>query len=176
MGPTLIIGAIIGAHILHALPHDIIKYAVIMICTAGFFYAVRKINHSTTDIFYKGDGFIPHWKIVACIAGLVLGMYDGVSGAGGGVIMTIVLVMIFGLDIKTIFSLMNVLSTLSLGTAAITFIYLGLIYIPLLCLMIPGAILAGALGAKVAIILPEKALRVIYAALIFVLVTYLVFA
>lgn len=175
MAPTLIIGAIIGGHILYVLSEHILKIIILTISCCGFIYAVTKIKNPSDFQFKSLDSYVNNWKIFAIIAGLFLGLYDGISGAGGGILLILFLSIAFKLDMKTIFSVANILSTISLVSASITFLYLGLLSLQLLILMIPACILAGAAGAKIAIFLPEKFLRIIYASLIFLLISYLFF-
>jgi uncharacterized membrane protein YfcA len=157
------------------LPDHIIQIFIISICCAGLVYTIVKLKYATPILegHVAESGFIKNWRAVACIGAVGLGFYDGFSGAGSGILMILFLTLVFHLDIKTIFSLANVLSTISLGVAAITFFFLGLLSFKLLAIMIPACILAGALGAKVAILIPERTLRIIYAALLLVLILYL---
>lgn len=173
MAPASVMGAIIGGHVLYALPQEFIRGIIITICSAGFVHALIKIRKPALEVMHVSDGFIPHWRLAALAGALGLGFYDGVSGAGGGVLLILLLSSVFSLDMKTIFSVANVISSVSLLTAGVTFLFLGLVSWQLQMVMIPGALIAGALGAKVAIFLPEKTLRIIYAGLIFGLIGYL---
>lgn len=174
MAPASIIGAVLGGHVLYALPPEILRGIIVAICCAGFVHAVIKIKRPALEMAHVSDGFIPHWRLAALCGALGLGFYDGVSGAGGGILLILLLSSVFGLDIKSIFSVANVVSAISLAAAGITFLFLGLVSWQLQAVMIPASILAGFFGAKVAIFLPEKTLRIIYACLIFALISYLV--
>ncbi len=173
MTPSLIIGAIIGGHILYALPDEVVKLTILTISCVGFIYAVVKIKQPILTEFKAAESFLPHWQIYAVIFGLFIGLYDGVSGAGSGILIILMVSIVFRLRMKTIFSVINIISTISLATASVTFLYLGLLSWELLIIMIPACILAGAVGAKIAKVLPEKVLRIIYASLMLLLISYL---
>jgi uncharacterized membrane protein YfcA len=173
MAPSLIIGAMIGGYVLSTLPPSFIKGFIVLICCAGLVHGIYNIYQPTDDLEDKKTKFIPHWKLFIFMGALGLGFYDGFSGAGSGVLIIMLLTTVLGLDMKTIFSLANVVSSISLGTAAITFLFLGLLSPQLLMIMIPACIVGGALGAKAAIFMPEKGLRIIYACLIFAVISYL---
>ncbi len=174
MAPTMIIGAFIGGNILSMLSEQFLTYFIIVISFIGFIYAIYKINNNSSLELVAEKNYFKHWKVLSVFAGLGFGLYDGVSGAGGGVLLILFLALCFKIDMKTIFSLANILSTISLLSAAITFLFLGLLSFKLLALMIPSCILAGAAGAKIAMLIPEKGLRIAYALSICMLISYLI--
>ncbi len=176
MAPTLVIGAFIGGNILYFLPDHILKWMIIFICGCGLIYTFMKIYNNVPEKLETKKDLENHWQFYAVLLGLAIGLYDGLSGAGSGILIILGLTLIFKIDMKTVLALANVISAISLGAAALTFLYLGLLSFELLTVMVPAALLAGAFGAKVASIIPEKALRLIYGVLVLTLMVYLIFS
>lgn len=177
MAPFLILGAVVGSHVLNALGADIIKILILGISLFGLVMILSGIDMAHPERLVKGveTGYVKNWQIWAILAGLLFGFYDGFSGAGSGVLMVVVSMMIFRVNIKTVLVLINMLGLITMGTASLTFLYLGLLSWQLLIFMIPACLLAGAFGAKITQGLPEGVLRKIFAVLIALIIGYLIY-
>ena len=171
IAPGIIIGALAGSYSLAMLPTEVVKWIILSVCGVGFLYIMTHFKKKKNlDI----PTSIKHWKTVLPIVGLGIGFYEGFIGAGGGIIVIMALSLIMRSDMKSIISMANWVSTISLGTAALFYLYKGLLSAPLLSVMIPACILAGISGAKVAERLPEKTLRIVYCCVVGCLLIYLI--
>lgn len=173
MAPVLIIGALTGSYILYLLPEHVIKWTVITICFFGLIYMSVKTFQNKKSDYQPKENFIKHWRPAIIIAGLCLGFYDGISAAGSGILVILTLTLIFRCDMKTTLVIANILSVISLFTAALMFLYLGLISLQLQIIMIPACLIAGFFGAKIVSFVPERTLRIIYLGLVFLLMNYM---
>jgi uncharacterized membrane protein YfcA len=172
--PTLILGAIIGGHVLNIVPERVVELLILVICAAGFIYTLSHLKKKNWFSTAKRGTPMRHWKIAIILAGLVLGFYDGVSGAGGGIVVMATVSIIMRGDIKTTISMANWVGFITLSAAGLTFLYLGMLDFKLLALMIPAALLAGGLAAKISHMLPEPVLRGIYAGVLGCLLVYMI--
>ena len=87
-----VVGAVVGTHILHRLPHDTlaIAFAVLLIATA-----VRLLlDHS--DAGGRGD-LHPVTVVTLIIVGLITGMLAGLLGVGGGIFVVPAMVVGYGI-------------------------------------------------------------------------------
>jgi|GEM_PF-2636496 len=171
--PTLILGAIIGGHVLKTIPAQLVEILILLICTVGFIYVMTHFRKKKDIATKVKDAPIPHWKLALMAAGLLIGFYDGVSGAGSGIIIIAVMAMIVRKDMNTTICMSNWVSCISLTAAGLTFLFLGLLDFKLLALMIPAAFLAGVVAARLNDLLPERLLRIIYAGVLIGLLIYL---
>jgi uncharacterized membrane protein YfcA len=174
MAPALIIGAMTGGYILSLIPEEFLKWVVIAICSLGLIYMIHQMIKRSELNFKASDHYIKHWKIIALIAGLGLGLYDGISGAGSGILIILILGFIFRQDMKTTLVMANILSTISLFSAAIVFLCVGLISWQLQIFMIPACTAAGFFGARIVSFVSEKTLRLVYIFLVFLLLVYMI--
>lgn len=171
--PTLIFGAFLGGNVLRSISEEIVRAIILMICTAGFLYTVSRFQRRIVFSSYGQGSPIPHWKLALFGAGMIIGFYDGISGAGGRIITIVALSLILRDDIKTVITMANCVSAVSLTSAGLTFLYMGLLDFQLLAIMIPAALLAGFLAAKISSLLSEKILRGTYAVVLACLLVYL---
>ncbi len=173
MVPPMAVGAIIGSCVLTAIPAAIVIWIILGVCSAGL---IRLFIQLRTPVFTGTETPLRHWPVLAPLAGLLMGIYDGVSAAGSGMIMIILISLIFRRDMKTTVLMANVLSLTSTGVATISLWRMGLLDAHLLLFMIPGAVIAGWLGAGIVHHVPEKILRVVFAVAIAALVVVIVAA
>ncbi len=173
MAPTLILGAFTGGHILKTIPEHLVEFLVLIICASGFIYVITHFRKKRDIPAATERTPVTLWKMALVAAGMLLGFYDGVSGAGGGIITIATLSMIMRKDMKTTISMANFVSATSLLTAGLTFLYLGLLDLKLLALMVPAAFLAGSFAARISDVLPERLLRGVYAVVLAALLLYL---
>lgn len=172
MAPGFIVGAFIGGNLMSQIPESTMRWVIIAICALGLVYTVLKFK---TPAANGKQGFIAAWPLFAVLGALGIGFYDGLSGAGSGVLIILLLTFLFRQDMKTTIFLTNILSIISMAAAAITFYSVGLLSAPLLMVMVPACLLAGLLAGKIALWLPEKTLRLIYGSVIALLLVYLLF-
>jgi uncharacterized membrane protein YfcA len=173
--PSLIIGAVVGGNILEVIPESLVRTMVLLICGSGFFYTLARFRRRKDIAVMVDTEPVVHWKVMLVLSGVLLGFYDGISGAGGGIITIATLSLIMRSEIKVIISMANWVSAVSLSTAGLTFLHLGLLDFNLLAIMIPAAFLAGFLAGRLSDALPEKALRATYACVLGSLLAYLLY-
>lgn len=173
MTPFLIIGALTGSYVLHLIPENVVKWIVITICVCGVIYMMVKAKKEKQSHYKPKDGFVKNWQILTILAGLGIGFYDGMSAAGSGIIVIMVLTLIYQKDMKTTLVMANMLSVISLFSAAIVFYFVGLLSFDLLVIMIPACLIAGFFGARIVSFVPEKILRHVYISLVLILLIYM---
>jgi uncharacterized protein len=173
MSIPLVFGAVIGGHVLNTLSVSMVQGMILVICTAGFIYTVYRFWSVEGNSTLARKPFHEYWKPLAILAGSGIGFYDGVSGAGSGIIIIFAVSAIFRLNIKATLALANAISVISLASAGITYLYLGLLSFELLTVMIPAALIAGATAAYIAKLIPERVLKGLYLCLMLVLILYL---
>lgn len=173
IAPFLVLGAIIGSSLLAQMPEFLIKWFILGICSVGLCYMVFKTYRHTPASYDVKKVYIKYWRVAAVFAMLFIGFYDGISGAGSGIMVILLLTLIFRQDMKTTLVLANILSIITLSSASIMFLYHGLLDFNLLSIMIPACLAAGFTGAKIVTVIPEKILRLVYITLVFILLIYL---
>jgi uncharacterized protein len=173
MAPALIIGAFIGGHLLSVIPEQLINWLILLICLLGLVYTLLRIKKPMQHHHEHGQLF-KHWQFFSFVIALLLGFYDGISGAGGGILMIAALSLMFRANMKSTLGTANLLSAISLSAAGLTYWYLGLLDYGLLLAMVPAAIVAGIFAAQIVHVVSEKHLRVGYACILSALLVYLV--
>jgi uncharacterized protein len=85
-------GAVLGTHLLHRLPHDVLAGVFIVVLVAT---AVRLIV-DTSDATGRGDMTVL-MAVLLIVAGVAAGILAGLLGVGGGIIMVPIMVVAVGL-------------------------------------------------------------------------------
>jgi len=168
--PGLVIGAVIGSYAMTRMPESVVKWIILGVCTLGFLYIAthfRKKSQIHRDISFK------HWKIALPVAGLVLGLYEGFIGAGGGILIIMTLSYIMRNDMKSIISMANWCSLFSLSAAGINYGIQGYLDWQLMAALVPGCLCAGFMGAKITDYVSEGNLRRVYIIVLSLLLSYL---
>ncbi|MGB1540514.1 MAG: sulfite exporter TauE/SafE family protein, partial [Rickettsiales bacterium] len=95
--PGIIIGPVLGAQLLAVTPAWMVEKLIAVFCIAGSIYVLFfKQEMRATETVNLPES----WKIKAVFASLVLGTYFGFSGAGAGILSSLMLYGIFGLSLK----------------------------------------------------------------------------
>jgi len=109
-------------------------------------------------------------EILFIILGLIAGIFSGVVGLGGGVIIVPALVFIFGLSQQQAQGTTLALMVPPIGIlAAYTYYQHGFVDLKIAALVCVGFVLGGWLGAKVAVQLPKETLQKIFALFLFLI-------
>jgi len=169
MSPAIVFGAIIGGLALFQIPDRVETWVVVGVCCIGLLYNLFRIYKPASDENEHVDSF-KHWQLPAIIVGTALGIYDGLSGAGSGILIIASLTMLFHKDMKATLILANFLSMISLASAGLTFWRLGLLDINLMIFMIPASCLAGILAARIVHIVSERGLRMTFVCVVGLLI------
>ena len=82
MTPALLLSAFLGSYTLYILSEALVTWFVIVVCGFGFLYMLFK----PTIQYQEKSDFIKNWKLASIGTSFFMGAYDGVSGAGGGII------------------------------------------------------------------------------------------
>jgi len=172
MGPAMIAGIYLGGLVLTHIPESAVGWIVLAICCAGLLHTLYHLKYPAPDGDIGGKP-LRHWRAPAFLMALALGVYDGISGAGSGILFILCVGFLFRRNMKATLATASALSVLAEGAAALNFWRLGLLDGKLLLVMIPACSLAGLTGAKIVHSVPEKALRIAFACVISALIAYL---
>ena len=109
-------------------------------------------------------------EILFIILGSIAGIFSGVVGLGGGVIIVPALVLIFGFSQQQAQGTTLALMVPPIGIlAAYTYYQHGFVDLKIAALVCVGFVLGGWLGAKVAVQLPKETLQKIFALFLFLI-------
>jgi uncharacterized protein len=172
MALTAIAGAALGAATASRLPADVFRPIIVVLLVGVWVWTlVRPGMGRTQELRWHGTG--RHY-VVAALAGLGIGFYDGLIGPGTGSFLLIVLVAVLG------YSFLNASSTakvVNLGTNLAAIVVFSLTGTVLwgLGLIMGACNLAGAVvGARMAIRRGSGFVRVVFLAVVGVLILRLV--
>ncbi len=116
-------------------------------------------------------------EILFIILGLLAGVFSGVVGLGGGIIIVPALVFIFGLTQQQAQGTTLALMVPPIGIlAAYTYYQHGYVDLKIAALVCVGFVLGGWIGAKIAVQLPRETLQKIFALFLFFLSIKMFFA
>lgn len=98
--------------------------------------------------------------IAFIVTGLLVGVFSGMVGVGGGIILVPILVIFFGYSQHMAQGTSTAMLLPPIGIlAAYTYYQKGLVDVRAAALMCAGFVIGGLLGAKLAIALPQETLR-----------------
>jgi len=106
----------------------------------------------------------------ACLAGSVLGFYDGFFGPGVGTFWTLACLSLLGLELTRATAFTKVVNLTSNMASLIIFVMYGRINYPIAAAMIAGQLIGGRLGASMAIKHGAPFIRVIFITVVFAMV------
>jgi uncharacterized membrane protein YfcA len=116
-------------------------------------------------------------EILFVILGLIAGIFSGIIGLGGGVIIVPALVFIFGMSQQQAQGTTLALMVPPIGIlAAYTYYQSGFVNLKVAGLVCLGFIFGGWLGAKIAVQLPKEVLQKIFAIVLLFLAVKMFFA
>ena len=173
--PTAIIGAFTGGYILSQIAEHIVEFFIIGICTLGLIHTFTHLKLKNALVVVEKEPSL-YWKPALMGAGLLIGLYNGISGAGSGTITIILLSLIMRKNMKTTIYMAICVTLVSILAASASFAFHGLLNFKLLAFMIPGAFLGGIFAAKISTALPESVLRFLYSLILGALIIYLLAA
>lgn len=156
--PGTIIGALIGVNILVSVSPDIIEKTIGI--TALVWVFVILFLKPDSGIVKKEP--IAYWKPVAVISGFAFGIYTGFSGAGSGIMLTIIFVQLFGMTFLEKKGMNAILHIVGMVMALAAYIYHRLIYWPLLLPMMASAAAAGYLGSHISFKMGDRKLKLVF--------------
>ncbi|MEQ8215267.1 MAG: sulfite exporter TauE/SafE family protein [Smithellaceae bacterium] len=151
-----------GAHYANKLPFWKLRRAF------GFFLIFCAVFLFSKSFFTDAVGCVPGWAkiIILLLTGLGTGFLSGMMGVGGGAIMVPVMVLLVGFT-QHVAQGTSLLVMVPAGVVgALTHQRLGNVVPELLWGLIPGLLLGTYLGGNFAYLLPENALRNIFAVII----------
>ncbi len=164
--PGILIGPIIGAQLLVFTPAWIVERLIAVICVLGSAYVLLSKKKSRDGD--KAD-IAKNWRFRAIIFGFGLGVYTGFSGAGAGILTSLVLYGVFGLSLRHSIGTRAFIHLPSHIISFATYYFLGLINLPVVVSMFSGCFIAGWLGSTIVIKIPERILKPIFFAVILML-------
>lgn len=157
-------GSIIGAYLTRFVSgHLILLITAVVIFILGLQFPFERRRKMEREI----------GKLGMLAAGGAIGVFSGFLGLGGGFVLIPFLTAILGKDIKTAFGTsLAVISAITIPGAIVHY-FLGHVDLLLALKLIIGVIPGALLGARVAINLPDRVLRVSFALLLMGLAVYL---
>lgn len=162
LATTAIFTARAGAKFAHALPEWKLRVYF------GVFLIVVAILMLVKPYLPSIDGLITDWLKISffLLAGSLIGLLSGMLGVGGGALMIPALVLFAGFSQYTAQG-SSLLAMVPIGiVGAYTHWRLGNVNTSILPALIPGALLGSYLGSSWAHLLPEVALRAVFAVLL----------
>jgi uncharacterized membrane protein YfcA len=164
MAPAALAGAIIGSLIFVSIPSQLVAKAVLCICAIGLCYMVWRIARKDAEPKERAFRYFKLWPLAASAIGLLIGLYDGVSGVASGILLISLISIALGGSTKSVIGTANAVSAVSLFVAGTAFFFQGLLSFPLLAVMIPANMLAAYMASRVVKVISEKALRMAFIA------------
>lgn len=167
MAPGALIGAIFGVNLMKEIPASILQWLLVIICITGTGFLIRRLFVSSSNIAAlegKSDTFAycKNWQLVSVLSAVCLGIYDGISGAGSGVLLIIVLALIFNARFKVAATTAAAVGSVSLLSAGATSMYQGLLDIHVMMLLVPAGILASFISKWIVGKLSDRTLLMIF--------------
>ena len=163
-----VLGAAGGAATAHALPENVIETVVVVLLVAVWLFTLLRPQMGRTQEL-RWHGRRRHY-VVATVAGLVIGFYDGILGPGTGSFLLIVLVAVLG------YSFLNASATakvVNLGTNLAALVVFGVTgsVLWLLGLLMGVCNVAGAIvGARMAVRRGSEFVRLVFLGVVGVLI------
>ncbi len=163
--PGVLIGPPLGIALLSVLSPEVLGKVIIGLAMVG----------AVAMLFKKKDwGVHAHpkpnnWKVLSLLSGLMLGVWAGFSGMGTGTISLMVLIFAFGLTIKQANAVRMPIHLVMESLTAIIFLWKGWLLWLLFFPMLAGCLLAGYIRAHLILRLPEKLLKTLFMASVFVI-------
>ncbi len=167
MAPACVLGAIAGVQILKSIPAVTLQWFLVGVCSLGILNMILKLVRSATAATSSSSGaqtfvFGPLWMLAAVIAGFLIGVYDGVSGAGSGVLIIVVLSLIFKAQFKALVATASAISLVSVLSAGATSLVSGLLDPVLMLILVPAAALSGVFAGRILTYVPDRTLRICF--------------
>ncbi len=157
--PGLLAGPVIGANLLALSPPWLLQNIVAFNAIVGGIILLKFSYSSAGD----DDSPLPRqWRIYALGSGLLVGLYFGYAGAGAGVLIFLILIGVFKLGLRHSIGLKNIINLVPSLTAAITYLWLGLISPILFATMLGASLLGGYIGSHFIVSVGEKKLRKLF--------------
>ncbi len=160
MIPSLI-GSLVGGYLLKKTPPGV--FAELVPYLILFATILFMLQDQVRRWLKTGEGeereATTGWLIGACCYQFGVAVYGGYFGAGIGILMLAALGMLGLRDIHQMNGLKNIFGALTNGTAAVYFVFVGLINWPAALLMSVGAIVGGYSGAGLARKMGQKVIR-----------------
>lgn len=167
--PGVLIGAPIGATLLANLPTEIIEKSILLLCVLGSLYIIISKSKKSTSTEHK---FPKHWKLIAIIYGLAVGVYSGFSGAGAWAFSAIILFNTFGINMHKMLGTRKFIHLPAHFVSFVMYCFLDIINWPLFSTMFAGCLIAGWLGSHIALKIPEEKLRPVFFTIIILTTGY----
>jgi len=168
-----IVGAQLGAGVTVVVSDWIltISYGLWMVSAGYVIYKKGLDRTQIADRFYRYVQFDSHPKrvAVAIFLGFLIGLNSGVFGAGGGVLIMLVLMFVLDYPIRSAIGTSTIIMAITAGSATVGYLVRGNIDVRASLILSVGTILAGVTGARFANVVSEKTLSRIVGGIFMVL-------
>jgi len=160
--PVAFIGTIAGGFLLKIISPAMVLWMVIAISAAGLVYQLFHMKMHKAEFLSPELHPRRHWQVFTAAAGGILGLYNGISGAGSGMLLRTMLATIFSGSTKALIGTSSAINGISLLIAGFTFLYLGLLDWKLMAILVPANFLAAWTASKIINRVSEKSLRIAF--------------
>ncbi len=163
--PGIVIGPPLGAMMLSVLSPEILEKFIIGLSMVGV----------VAMLFRKKDwGIHPHprpenWKALSLLNGFILGVWSGFSSMGTGTISLMILIFVFGQTIKHATAVKTPIHLVMETITALCFLWKGWLLWQFFFPMLAGFLVAGYIKAHLILRMPEKLLKLLFMASVFVI-------
>lgn len=163
--PGAIIGPFLGIALLSIITPQLLEKIIIAISLIGAVLMLYKNN-----LWGLKQSPLPrNWRLLSLINGFALGFWSSFSGLGTGTMSLMLLIFIFGRTIKESIAIKAPMHSVMESVTAIGFLLKGWLVWKLFLPMLAGSLLAGYLKAHIILQLPEKFLKAIFLASVFII-------
>jgi uncharacterized membrane protein YfcA len=164
-----IVGAQLGAGVTVVIPGIIlgISYGIWMVGAGAMIWSKGLDRTKIADRFYEYIRFESHSKqILLCIVlGLIIGLNSGIFGAGGGVLIMLVLMFVLDYPIHSAIGTSTIIMAITAASATLGYMYRGNVDISASLIVAAGTVVGGVSGARFANLISEKILAKVVGAL-----------
>lgn len=163
-----IAGSALGALTARALPADVFRPVIVALLVVVWVWTLVRPSMGMEQSL-RWSGRRRHYA-VATVGGLVIGFYDGMLGPGTGSFLLILLVGVLGYSFLNASATAKVVNLGTNGAAMVVFAATGSVLWVLGAVMAVGNLLGGILGARAAIRRGSAFVRVVFLAVVGVLI------
>ena len=153
-------GSAIGATTASRIPSEVFRPLIVILLIAVWLWTLLRPGMGMESAL-RWSGRRRHY-VVATVAGLVIGMYDGLLGPGTGSFLLIVLVGVLGYSFLQASSTAKVVNLGTNAAAMVVFAATGSVLWVLGGLMAAGNVIGGVIGARMAIQRGSQFVRLVF--------------
>ena len=169
--PGLIIGALLGVKLLVSVEPWVIEKSLGFFALFGLIYMLFLKKEQGVK-----EQVLPRkWHYLSIPFSFIVGVYFGFSSAGTGILTSFLLVSFFGLTFIQSLAARKVIHFIPMLVAALSYMYLDLLYLDLWLVMFSAGFLAGLTGSFLSLKIGNERLKWIFMSVVAILALWLLF-